>query len=43
MAGGVDPIEFLLVEVAHGVRLEVSFLLCLADVMVGFYLMKKAD
>ena len=36
VANGMDPVEFLLVEVAVGVRLELLFLFCLEDVMVRF-------
>ena len=36
VASGMDPVEFLLVEVAVGVRLELLFLFCLEDVMVRF-------
>ena len=35
-----DPVQFLLVQVAVGVRLEFLFLFCLADVMVRFYFLK---
>ena len=36
VASGMDPVEFLLVEVAVGVHLELLFLFCLEDVMVRF-------
>ena len=36
VTSGVDPAEFLLAEVAVGVRLELPFLFCLEDVMVRF-------
>ena len=36
----MDPTEFLLDEGAAGVRLEILFLFCLADVMVRFCLLK---
>ena len=36
VASGVDPVEFLLVEVAVGVHLELVPLFCLEDVMVRF-------
>ena len=36
VASDVDPVEFLLVEVAVGVRLELLFLFCLEDVLIRF-------
>ena len=40
VTSNVDPMEFLLVDIAIGVRLEFLFFFCLADVMVKFYLLK---
>ena len=40
MASDVDPVEFLLVEVAVSVRLESLLLFWLEDVVVRFYLLK---
>ena len=40
VTSGVDPLIFLLVEVAVGVCLEFLFLFCLEDVMFRFYLLK---
>ena len=40
VASSVDPVKFLLVEVAAGVRLKFLFLFCLEDVMFRFYLLK---
>ena len=37
---GMDPVKFLLVEVAIGARLEFLCLFCLEDVMFRFYLLK---
>ena len=36
VASCVDPVEFLLVEVAVGVHLKLLLLFCLEDVMVRF-------
>ena len=43
VASGMDPVKFLLVEVAVGVRLEFLFLFCLEDVMFRFYLLKEDE
>ena len=43
VASSVDPVEFLLVEVAVGLRLGFLFLFCLEDVMFRFYLLKYDD
>ena len=43
VASGMDPVKFLLVEVAVGVRLEFLFLFFLEDVMFRFYLLKKDE
>ena len=40
VASRMDPVKFLLVEVAIGARLEFLFLFCLEDVMFRFYLLK---
>ena len=40
VASSMDPVKFLLVEVAVGVRLEFLFLFCLEDAMFRFYLLK---
>ena len=40
VASSMDPMEFLLVEVAVGVHFEFFFFFCLAYVMVKFYLLK---
>ena len=40
VASGVNPVEFLFVEVAVCVRLEFLFLFCLEDVMFRFCLLK---
>ena len=40
VSSGMDSTEFRLDEGAAGVRLEILFLFCLADVMVRFYLLK---
>ena len=40
VTSSMDPMEFLLAEVAVGVHQEFLFLLCLADVMVRIYLLK---
>ena len=40
VASGMDPMEFLLVEVVVGVCLEFLFLFYLADVIGSFYLLK---
>ena len=40
VASGMDPVKFLSVEVAVGVRLKFLFLFCLEDVMFTFYLLK---
>ena len=40
VATSMDPVKFLLAEVAVGVRLEFLFLFCLEDVMFRFYLLK---
>ena len=40
VAADVDPVEFYLVEVAAGDRLEFLFLFCLEDIMVKFYFLK---
>ena len=40
VASSMDPVKFLLVEVAVGVRLEFLFLFCLEDVMFRFYSLK---
>ena len=40
VTSSMDPVKFLLVEVAVGVRLEFLFLFCLEDVMFRFYLLK---
>ena len=36
VASSVDPVKFLLLEVAVGVRLEFLFLFCLEDVMINY-------
>ena len=41
VASGMDPVKFLSVEIAVGVRLEFLFLFFLEDVMFRFYLLKK--
>ena len=40
VTSSMDPVEFLLLEVAYGVSLGFLFLFCLGDVMVRFYLLK---
>ena len=40
VASGMDPMEFLLVEVAVGICLEILFLFYLSDVIGSFYLLK---
>ena len=40
VASSVDPVKFLLLEVAVGVRLEFLFLFCLEDVMFRFDLLQ---
>ena len=40
VASSVDPVKFVLVEVAVDVHLEFLFLFCLEDVMFRFYLLK---
>ena len=40
VASSMDPVKFLLVEVAVGVPLEFLFLFCLEDVMFRFYLLR---
>ena len=40
VASGMDPVKFVLVEVAVGVGLEFLFLFCLEDVTFIFYLLK---
>ena len=40
VTSSMDPVEFLLVEVAVGICLGFLFLFCLGDVMVTFYLLK---
>ena len=40
VASGLDTMEFLLVEVAVGICLELLSLVSLTDVMIRFYLLK---
>ena len=40
VASGIDPMEFLLVEVVVGVRLQFPFLFYLADVIGSFHLLE---